>query len=55
MSNFKKFFFVCVIALILFLVINQPAHAADVVHSILLWLQSCAISIMNFIEGVFHG
>jgi hypothetical protein len=41
------------IALILYFVISSPHNSADLVHNILLWLKSVAISLENFLEGVF--
>jgi len=52
-STLKKIIIIGVVVLVLFFLITQPTHSADLVHRLLGWLKSGAESIISFFKNLF--
>ncbi|WP_162186176.1 hypothetical protein [Amycolatopsis jejuensis] len=49
----KKIIVVGVVVLVLFFLITQPTHSADLVHRVLGWLKDGAEAIVTFFRSLF--
>ncbi len=52
-SGMKKIIVVGVVVLVLFFLITQPTHSADLVHRVLGWLKDGAEAIVTFFRSLF--
>ncbi|RJQ81129.1 hypothetical protein D5S19_24075 [Amycolatopsis panacis] len=52
-SGVKKVIVIGVVVLVLFFLISQPTHSAEMVHRVLGWLKDGADAIVTFFKQVF--
>ncbi|WP_020657871.1 hypothetical protein [Amycolatopsis benzoatilytica] len=52
-SGLKKIVIIGVVVLVLFFLITQPTHSADLVHRLLGWLKDGAEAIITFFKSLF--
>lgn len=50
----KTFFLWTIVAIVVFLVISNPSHAAVMVQGILGWLRHGAEAIISFVSNIFR-